>query len=197
MLRSDTKAQWWLDQPKAHMGQDCKGSQWKLLHAEVFAEAGLDFHSADMDNVPDADFHLLLKNAGKVLTPRMRSVLFYIRQKLGQSACGPTCSDAPLVVDVSQSLGRVPVCTGGTPCVVPNSVLVVCGQPWRVLTPLEHFLLQGLDLRSNLAARSYSWNELNDLAGNAFSGHSFAVAVLAVLAVTVWPVPASQAPSFV
>lgn len=152
--------------------------RWKQLHKSVFEQHALPFPSSDL---PVKCSHFL--------TERERSVVQFLCHI---HRFGTPDSDT-LSADVSQSITRVPRSSTGTPCVVPNSTIVIADLQMglvRPLVPPEHLLLQGFDARAfpNPAAlHGFGWAEVNNLAGNAFSGHSVAVSLLAMLAM--FPLP--------
>lgn len=173
-----TEAQEWVK--KSGRGQrPGSGTKWQQLHFDVYAEAGQQYPHCE-----GTAFQELVQHGGAILTARERSVLNYVAKTTDVVTVGNA------TVDLSQSIARTPLSWGGVPCIVPNSCLFHFGSPPRVLTPLEHFLLQGCDLRSKAAVQQYRWGELLDLAGNAFSGHSIAAALLALLVAAIWSPPA-------
>ena len=85
------------------------------------------------------------------------------------------------VWDVSQNMGRVPVCSGAIPCALPRAT------PWirdldRTMCGAEALLLQGADPRLLPSLRPGVWPSsfLQDLAGNAFTAPAFAAWLTAV-----------------
>ena len=173
-LQLPTEAQDWVK--KSGRGRRPRaGKKWQQLHSDVYAAAGQQYPHCE-----DTAFQQLLQHGGAILTARERSVLNYVVKTTDVVTVGNA------TVDLSQSIARTPLSRGGVPCVVPNSCLFHFGSPPRLLTPLEHFLLQGCDLHGKAAAQQYRWGELLDLAGNAFSGHSIAAALLALLVAAIW-----------
>ena len=75
------------------------------------------------------------------------------------------------VIDVSQSIFRVPKLAEALPCICPR------GLPWlrkrfRRVAPNECLQAQGISLRTASEVASFSDAELMSLAGNAFSAYT-------------------------
>ena len=92
-----------------------------------------------------------------------------------------------LVVDSSQSVHRCPIGANMTPCLCPRSrmhVLQRTDQRWSVQCRLPapcHLLLQGLHWSDCKAIDNFSPSKIRDLAGNAFNGLAFGMAITCVL----------------
>lgn len=94
------------------------------------------------------------------------------------------------VIQIDQSIDRMPIQIGFSPCVTPK------GKYWytflsdeqlapRLLSPLEKFRLQGVGpeewRRLNVDGATLPENMVNDLAGNAFSANVIVAFMLSVL----------------
>lgn len=173
-------------------------SKWEELHKNYFQAQGLPW-PAELE--PAQQQSLAEAVHGSSLTEREASVLTFLFLSNCQAS----------VVDLSQSINRLPMATGMTPTVMPSGGLFSLGQ-MRFLTPPELFALQGLpfhalaDPSSSVSSLSFnaptackgrkrggtstsssesseaSWAFLAELAGNAFCGHCAAACLIAVLA---------------
>lgn len=90
------------------------------------------------------------------------------------------------VLDLGQSIHRVPHCTNAVPCILPNSILWL-RRRFRVVEPNEALVLQGFPLLSYQQLASWSSAELMDLAGNAFCGENVIAILIAALTAYAWP----------
>ena len=90
------------------------------------------------------------------------------------------------VLDLAQSLSRVPHCTNAVPCILPNSIMWL-RRRFRVVEPNEALVLQGLPLLSHHQLASWSQAELMNLAGNAFCGENVMAIYIAALTAYAWP----------
>ena len=104
------------------------------------------------------------------------------------------------IIDVSQSMHRIPSATNEMPCITPHGKFVLlCGSDFeivesdakfesRVILGCELLQLQGFDLGSlpapgRRSLQSFSHADMSKLAGNAFAGPCFSAAVLTALRV--------------
>ena len=97
------------------------------------------------------------------------------------------CRGALFIHDLFHSLQRIanrvaPVDQALAVC--PHSTMFLCGGQWRPLVPPEYFALMGLYINEwgiDPSPGEWSWNELVDLAGHAFDGHSFMAAAILLM----------------
>lgn len=167
-----------------------KHIKWEEQHLDIYLQNGCPLpHRQDME----MSLRQLLGDDDGLFTDREQSILYYMVAKggLGSEQCDIQA------LDLSQSLGRVPLTRAGIiPCICPHSLVFAIlprdpncregpgGHRGRPLIPLEHLLLQGIDLRASRSpdrAHHWSWKDLADLAGNAFSGHCIAAALLTLI----------------
>ena len=145
-------------------------AKWHAQHDAFFKRANWD---------PQASGSLRLAAWAKAwgLTEREASVLQW-------DAHRDTDTDEVRVSDYSQSVARLPTKAGQSPCITPKAKLVChrAGENPRLLLGPERLQLQGLPSSSCPSLANFSNRELNDLAGNAFSGAAVSTAVLIMLA---------------
>jgi hypothetical protein len=90
------------------------------------------------------------------------------------------------VLDLGQSINRIPHCSNAVPCILPNSILWL-RRRFRVVEPNEALHLQGIPLLGYPRLDKWSPAELMDLAGNAFCGVNALAIFIAALTAYVWP----------
>lgn len=129
----------WLSLFRSGRGSSKRGTacQWEELHKNHFQSCGLPW-PAKLD--PSNQQRLLDVAKQNSLTEREMSVLTFLLL----TGCEAS------VVDLSQSINRIPMAFGMTPTVMPAGLLFSLNQ-MRCLTPPEAFALQGLPVTNSMA----------------------------------------------
>lgn len=173
----------------------CPSQKWEQLHKNYVEAQGLPWPA---ELAPSQQQSLADAVQQSSLTEREASVLSYLLL----SNCEAS------IVDLSQSINRLPMAKGLAPTVMPGGALFSLSQ-MRFLIPPELFALQGLPFKvvaeppsslhstssassvrskrqntclAGLEAPEASWAFLAELAGNAFCGHCAAACLIAILA---------------
>ena len=107
-----------------------------------------------------------------------------------------------MIVDVSQSLGRVPLrCDGCLPTITPGAHILLA-QARRALTPLEKLLVHALPLHRIHIPEDISNREIEIMGGNMMHLQTVGVAMLMAMSLVDWtldngpPAPAISVPAF-
>ena len=140
------------------------GKKWKRRHDLYIAKHDLD---ADKINTMIRSEKFF---GHAQMTPRIRSNVAIQFEGLRKMGIEP--DDHGIVMQVDQSVDRVPTKAGQVPCVVPRGVYIVTNQ-MRLMLPSELMSAQGLsgDEQDRLGLSKLSGKTLQSLAGNMFSAN--------------------------
>ena len=150
--------------------------KYKEMHQKHFSKYGLPWPVVSFDDDDDGFF---------VKEGREKEVLHFCKRMAGRKHYEDgTC----LVVDSSQSITRCPLGVNMTPCLCPRSKMILLKKTeqgsWKISARLaapSHLHLQGLAPEDCPAMNEFSAAQLRDLAGNAFCGLAFSMAITCVL----------------
>lgn len=157
---------------EADKAQQQQQQKWPDFHKEVFRMACLR-------HPPVFTMHYTQEELARidVLPDRAKEVVLYLDLTLGRVVL-PGMEEQ--VVDVMQSINRVPKVTGATPCILPKAFLWLRGR-MRLMQANECLAAQGLPLYTRQELANFSHVEVADLAGNAFCANTCMAFVIAGL----------------
>ena len=146
-----------------------KRPNWPELHAEHFRTQDLRYPPV---------YSLLYSTEEqarlRVLPLWAREIVYYFDSLLGRATVEE-------VIEVSQSICRVPRMTAGLPCCTPRNLLWL-RKRFRLVQANEALQAQGVRLRTRSEVAGFSGAELSSLAGSAFSAYTSQVVSIAALA---------------
>ena len=136
-----------------------KKEAWPDLHAEHFRGQGvrhppsfsLLYSSAEIDSL-------------RCLPARAREIVYLFDTLQGRAKVEE-------VIDVSQSVYRIPSMEDGLPCITPKCLLWL-RRRFRLVQPNEMLQAQGIALRTRAEVADFAPADLRSLAGNAFSAYT-------------------------
>lgn len=151
--------------------------KWCELHQHTFRSAGLSWPPLLALRYPERILQNLMQ-----LPERCREIIAY------SDAINPAPEEGhDEVLDVSQSIDRLPRCKDAVPAICPKSVLWSRARG-RCILANEKLALQGWPMMTREDFADFPTHVLDDLAGNAFNGQNIAAIVLAALTRYDWPV---------
>ena len=143
--------------------------KWPDKHKEIFRAEGLRYPPEFPMIYNQEELRMLT-----VLPARAQDIVAFYDLKFGRVTEGEE------VIDLQASLDRVARAKDAIPCTLPKGI------PWarsrfRIVEPNETLACQGLHRKTFEELENFTRNELQSLAGNAFSGNTALACTLAAL----------------
>jgi hypothetical protein len=151
------------DKAQQQQQQQQQQQKWSDFHKEVFRMACLR-------HPPVFTMHYTQEELARidVLPDKAKQVVLYLDLTLGRVVL-PGMEEQ--VVDVMQSINRVPKVTGATPCILPKAFFVAA-RPNAIDASKRMLGSAGLAIVHSTGACDFSHVEVADLAGNAFCANT-------------------------